>query len=74
MVLKEQLDPRYILFSLTYFQKQLGLVITKGYRVLSKKIEDHNAFAPLCAWRKVHAIESQNMRDQITSDRRSKCQ
>ena len=49
----------------------LLLVITKGYRVRATTIEDQNAFAS-CASSKFHVTDSQNTRDQITSDRRSK--
>ena len=49
------------------------VVITKGYGVRATTIEGQYAFAPsLCALRKFHVTDSQNTRDQIASDRKSK--
>ena len=49
------------------------VVITKGYGVRATTIEGQYAFAlSLCALRKFHVTDSQNTRDQIASDRKSK--
>ena len=51
----------------------LLLAITKGYGVRAATIALFYAFAPYhSALRKFHVTDSQNTRDQITSDRRPK--
>ena len=56
---------------LTGTTKVNELVITRGYRVWATMIEGQNAWAPLLSFA-VSSSDSQNTRDQITSDRRSK--
>ena len=56
---------------LTETTKVNELVITRGYRVWATMIEGQNAWAPLLFFA-YSSSDSQNMCDQITSDRRSK--
>ena len=48
------------------------LVITKGYRVRATTIKVKTLLLHCCALRKFHVTDSQNTRDHITSERRSK--
>ena len=52
--------------------RYLILVITKGYGVRAPTIEVKALSLKRCALHKFHVTDSQNTRDQITTDRRLK--
>ena len=51
---------------------KLNSTVTKGYGVWATTIEGRNAFAPSLCFGQVSRADSQNTRDQITSEGGSK--